>query len=196
MSYSSQASQSQDPVSRILKTHSMVVIRQFRKEDTQKVVEAVKAAFDSYGFNWYEDGYCADLYDIATHYPAPDHGFWVIEHDGEVCGCVGVSYFEPIDQKTALETHRIAGADCELHRLYIHPDKRGNGFGKLLLDQVAQAAKTQGCQLMEIWSDKKLEHAHTLYMRAGAKMMSERICPGDPDESPEYGLGLPLGNYS
>lgn len=44
---------------------------------------------------------------------------------------------------------------------------------------------------MEIWSDKRFVEAHRLYQRLGAFVVADRIC-SDPDNSPEWGLLLPL----
>jgi hypothetical protein len=48
---------------------------------------------------------------------------------------------------------------------------------------------------MEMWSDKRFEDAHRLYQKLGAEVVGERICH-DPDQSPEWGLLLPVSTDS
>jgi len=86
---------------------------------------------------------------------------------------------------------RIAGCDCSIERLYVHPDGRKRGAGKALMTRVMDDARAAGRRKMEIWSDKRFLDAHRLYERLGAVVAGERICD-DPDVSPEWGLSLRL----
>jgi GNAT superfamily N-acetyltransferase len=189
----------------------MVEIRPVGPADSNAVVNVVRSVFLEYGFSWEEGDYYADLYDPVSHYPAPG-GFWVAESDGEIIGTVGLDVFDqvpslrpslngvPADlpQKNA-PPHatifegkvRVAGADCSLERLYLSKHCRGQGIGYALLNRAIEAARAQGCQRMEIWSDKLLISAHALYARVGASVIADRRCD-DPDESPEWGLFLEL----
>ena len=88
------------------------------------------------------------------------------------------------------QTH-IAGCDCELMRLYVHPGSRRKGAGTALVRQIVGEATLRGCTSMEIWSDKTLKDAHRMYERFGAVTVGERICP-PPDEMPEWGMALDI----
>ncbi|MBS1715330.1 MAG: GNAT family N-acetyltransferase [Armatimonadetes bacterium] len=175
----------------------MPLVRPFRPEDTDAVVDAVKTVYDRYGFAWDPEGYCADLFDVARSYPEPENRFWTAEHEGRAVGCVGLMTFGRIPGERGSATvvdgdPRVAGADCELVRLYVHPDAWGLKLGRTLTQTVIEEARARGCDTLEIWSDKKLAHAHALYEGMGAVRVGERICPGDPDQSPEWGFALPL----
>ncbi|MEQ1824148.1 MAG: GNAT family N-acetyltransferase [Fimbriimonadaceae bacterium] len=189
----------------------MVEIRPVSETDFRAVVDVVRSVFIEYGFGWEEGDYYADLYDPISHYPAPG-GFWVAVCDGTVVGTVGLEVFSPVPSLppslngvatmphvTGFPTHatlfegkmRVAGADCSLERLYLNKECRGRGVGHALFQTALEAARTQGCKRMEIWSDKLLVSAHALYGRSGATLVADRRCD-DPDESPEWGLCLQL----
>ena len=59
------------------------------------------------------------------------------------------------------------------------------------MQAITDEARVRGCVAMEVWTDKRFEEAHKLYLNLGAKMVGERLCH-DPEQSPEYGLILPL----
>ncbi|MBL8065242.1 MAG: GNAT family N-acetyltransferase [Chthonomonadaceae bacterium] len=170
-----------------------MLIREYRDGDGPGVVQSVQATYADYGFSWDADGYCKDLYDVPNSY----EWFWVVESENEVVGCTALSLHRRVPgelgQTVVVEgTPRVSATDCELHRLYIRPEVRGHRLGEKLLRTTCAKATELGCSTIEIWSDKKLTHAHGLYERLGAIKSGERICPGDPDESPEWGFYLPL----
>jgi putative acetyltransferase len=158
------------------------------------VVSTIRAVYDEYCFTWDSEDYHADLYDVEKHYDQEGHFFWVGEIDGRIVGTVALERFEPVPGDLGLLTlydgeHRIAGCDCALQRLYVHPEARRTGMGTELFLTTIRAAKELGAKAMEIWSDKRFENAHRLYERHGAKVVADRICH-DPDQSPEWGLIL------
>jgi GNAT superfamily N-acetyltransferase len=78
-----------------------------------------------------------------------------------------------------------------MERLYVHPEARRLGIGRALACEAVTQARNQGRRNMELWSDKRFDKAHTLYLSMGARIVGDRICH-DPDQSPEWGLLLPL----
>jgi len=62
--------------------------------------------------------------------------FFVLRHDGIPAGCGGIQLF---------------GADYgELKRMYVRPRFRGLGFGKLLVDYLAEYARVHGVGLLRL----------------------------------------------
>lgn len=157
----------------------------------------VRQVFEEYGFTWESDGYCRDLYEFEDHYLGPDAGFWVAEVDGAVVGGGGFVRYDPNPMSPEALVMGdeglwvVPGADCEVCRLYLLPSARGRGLGRELLDVIVEAARSKGCRLMEIWSDKSLVDAHRLYERAGAVLAGERI-DASPDRAEEWGYRLDL----
>lgn len=171
-------------------------IRLATNADVDEVVRVIRAVYDEYGFAWEEGGYHADLYDLEGAYFQVGDLFYVAEWEGEMVGTAALELFPKIPggQDTVVSHNgyrRVAGADCSIERLYVHPNGRRKGIGRALMARVVEDARDKGRTRMEIWSDQKFIDAHRLYERMGAKVVGERICD-DPDESPEWGLILEL----
>lgn len=169
------------------------------QNDSPGVVAVIEAVYQEYGFTWEAEGYHADLYDLDTHYIKKGWPFWVAEDQetGAIIGTVALEFFpapipgEPGQMVLLNGYEKLSGADCAVNRLYVHPGYRRGGTGIALMNVAIQEAKANGCHFLELWSDKRFEKAHQLYQKLGAQIVSERICH-DPDQSPEFGLLLPL----
>lgn len=171
-------------------------IREARGEDSAAAAAVVRAVFDEYDFTWEDFPYCADLLDLQTHYLDCGGRFWVCEANSTILGTAGLDVFPRVPGEIGETTShegklRVAGSDCSLERLYVHPDARRQGVGAGLFEAVLAGARSIGCTSMEIWSDKHFAEAHRLYGRYGAKVIGQRICD-DPDASEEWGMLLEL----
>lgn len=172
-------------------------IRLATNADGEGIVDVVRSVFDEYGFTWDEDAYNADLYDVEAHYLSHGNPFWVAEDEsGRIFGTGALELYEklPGQPGSIVEVdgrRRAAGSDCSMERLYVHPDARRMGIGRALACTIVEEARRRGRTAMELWSDKRLTKAHTLYQSMGATVIGDRICH-DPDQSPEWGLLLPL----
>jgi putative acetyltransferase len=112
---------------------------------------------------------------LASHYPDESrHGysvdkliaqgvaFFVIRQDGVPAGCGGVQLF---------------GTEYgELKRMYVRPQFRGLGLGKLLLDRLAEYARMNGIRLLRLETGIHQHEAIKLYERYGFR----RIPPFPP----------------
>ncbi len=172
-------------------------IRLATQADAPEVVRVVKAVYDEYGFTWDAEEYHADLYDLQGHYIDRGNPFWVAEgSNGRLLGTAALELFavlpgEPGDLVDHEGRIRIGGADCSMERLYVDPDARRLGIGRTLACESVAEARRLGRSNMELWSDKRFEKAHALYLSMGARIVGDRICH-DPDQSPEWGLFLTL----
>lgn len=168
------------------------------QQDAPEIQRLIKAAYVEHGFSWEEEGYHSDLYDLKGAYLSGKGGFWVVEEDqGRILATAGLSVHERLDgPEGALAPDQdglmfFAGADCELVRMYAWPEARGIGAGRLLFRTAVAEAKSQGCRLMQIWSDKSLVRGHAFYERLGARRLAERI-DASPDRAEEWGFLLRL----
>ncbi|MDR3687818.1 MAG: GNAT family N-acetyltransferase [Fimbriimonas sp.] len=171
-------------------------IRQASGADSPGIVDVIRAVFDEYEFTWEPEGYHADLYALDAHYDGVCDRFFVAEIEGRIVGTIALETFEPIPGVSGSVPvidgfYRVAGSDCSLERLYVHPDARRQGVGQALTEHIIALAQAEGRKQMEIWSDKRFGDAHRLYGRFGAAVVGDRICH-DPDQSPEWGLAIPL----
>lgn len=135
----------------------------------------IEDVYREFGFTWEPEGYHVDVLHPERAYAPPDHFFDVAVLHGEVVGTVG---------------GEVRNGVAELKRLYLLRTLRGQGLGHRLLDRFLAWARVSGATRAILWSDKRFTDAHRLYARAGFRVMGERICPGDPDHSEEYGCEL------
>ena len=73
--------------------------------------------------------------------------------DGQAAGCVGYS--------------RLTDAVCELKRLYVRPQCRGNGIGTLLIDKLIEQARLSGYRRVKLETGRFMTEAHQLYQSFG-----------------------------
>jgi DNA-binding MarR family transcriptional regulator/ribosomal protein S18 acetylase RimI-like enzyme len=78
---------------------------------------------------------------------------WIAERDGKVIGSV---FVVDAGQGTA-----------QLRLLYVEPDARGLGVGKLLVDQVVRFARDKRYAKIRLWTQANLVAARKLYAAAG-----------------------------
>jgi len=79
--------------------------------------------------------------------------FFVLRHDGTPAGCGGVKLF--------------ATEYGEIKRMYVRPQFRGLGFGKLILNYLADYAQANGVKLLRLETGIYQHEAITLYERLG-----------------------------
>ncbi|WP_020535852.1 GNAT family N-acetyltransferase [Lewinella cohaerens] len=110
-----------------------------------------------------------------------------------------IAYFKPLILNTyldAVELRCVKNADGEiigfsgvaetnLEMLFIHPDERGNGIGKLLL---AYAIKEQGVTKVDVNEDNK--QALGFYERFGFKIYSRSALDGTGKPYPIFHMQL------
>ena len=79
--------------------------------------------------------------------------FFVLRVAGEATGCGGIKLFG-----------REYG---ELKRMYVRPQFRGLGYGKLLLDQLANHVRSEGVSVLRLETGIHQQEAIRMYERAG-----------------------------
>ena len=79
--------------------------------------------------------------------------FFILRDDGIPAGCGGIQLFGTVYG--------------ELKRMYVRPEFRGSGYGKLLLDHLADHARAQGVDLLRLETGIHQQAAIRLYEREG-----------------------------
>jgi putative acetyltransferase len=83
--------------------------------------------------------------------------FFVIRDNGTPAGCGGV---------------QLVGRDYgELKRMYVRPQFRGLGFGRLMLDHLADCARSHGVSVLRLETGIHQAAAIALYERAGFRQI-------------------------
>ncbi len=86
---------------------------------------------------------------------------WVAEIDGRRVGCV---FCVGIDEATA-----------QLRILLVHPDARGHGLGRRLVDTCVQFARAAGYDRLLLWTNHPLEAARRIYLERGFVLIQEEV---------------------
>jgi GNAT superfamily N-acetyltransferase len=81
--------------------------------------------------------------------------FFVLRSDGAPASCAGVKLF---------------GTEYgEVKRMYVRPQFRGLGFARMMLDHLADYARTQGISLLRLETGIHQKEAINLYQQVGFK---------------------------
>ena len=114
-----------------------------------------------------------DLRAPGAAFKATKGAFWVTEDErGRVGACCGVDFPED----------RLA----EVHRLYVRPDLRKNGFAGRLLEKAEHHARAGGADAIIAWSDTRFETAHAFYAKRGYERGTEPRVLQDISHSSEF----------
>lgn len=89
----------------------------------------------------------------------PRNEMLVLEEDGELVGCLQLTYVPGLGQ---------GGRERALvEAVRIRADRRGGGLGARLMELAADRARERGCGLMQLTSNKRRTAAHRFYERLG-----------------------------
>jgi len=98
----------------------------------------------------------ADLNDIEQSYLVRGGVFCVLEEqDGSIVGSYGL--------------HPMGPGVCELRKMYLHRDYRGQGLGRRLLEDALSRARQAGFRRITLETASVLTEAIRLYERYGFK---------------------------
>jgi putative acetyltransferase len=131
-------------------------IRTIEPSDDPIVEEIIRETLIEFGANrlgfaWQDP----ELSCLSTAYMAIDEQYWVAELEGEVIGGCGIAALKP----------PVNGV-CELQKMYLSPEARGLGVGRLLLVSAIEFAKLhyQWCYLETL---QNMGKAEMLYRKQG-----------------------------
>ena len=117
---------------------------------------------EQYGWNIEFEALIAGIYSEFQCAPeVPPKHLWVAEQNGTVVGSV-----------FAMPSDNIAGS-AQLRMLYVEPEARGQGIGKLLVDQCVAFARDAGYERMRLWTHSIQVAARKLYAGAGFNLVEE-----------------------
>ncbi|MFQ7523331.1 MAG: GNAT family N-acetyltransferase [Terrisporobacter sp.] len=97
--------------------------------------------------------YDLELENLQIKYGIPLGRLYLATVEGEVAGCIALRY---VDKKT-----------CELKRLYVKPEFRGNQIGDVLIEQIIDDAKEIGYKKILLDTLPFLKSAIHLYEKYG-----------------------------
>ncbi len=108
----------------------------------------------SLGFSLCFQDFDKELAELPGDYAPPEGRLFLAEFEGNAAGCVALHKFE-------------AGV-CEMKRLYLRPDFRGKGLGRILAERIIAEARSIGYARMRLDTvEPVMRDAVGLYRRLG-----------------------------
>ncbi|TVR68991.1 MAG: GNAT family N-acetyltransferase [Marinilabiliales bacterium] len=142
-----------------------VPVREIRKEDNPHLAILIREVFDEHGAphhgTVYSDPTTDDLYALFSKSRSV---LFVAEKENRICGCCGIYPTEGLDSDTA-----------ELAKFYLHPDYRGKGIGRALMEKCIEAVKSLGYKKLYIESLPQFAKAVRIYEKQGFRRISRPL---------------------
>jgi GNAT superfamily N-acetyltransferase len=83
----------------------------------------------------------------------------IVADDGTVVACMQITYIPGLG--------RHGAERCQIEAVRVSSDRRGVGLGTQLTIWVIEQARSRGCALVQLTSDKSRADAHRFYARLG-----------------------------
>jgi DNA-binding MarR family transcriptional regulator/GNAT superfamily N-acetyltransferase len=138
---------------------SPVLIRPPRIGEIALVVSRQSQIYaEEFGWDASYEGLAAEIAGrFAQGYDATREACWIAEWRGELAGSIFVA-----DAGKGI---------AQLRLLYVEPKARGQGIGKLLVDQVIHFARDKRYRRVRLWTQESLVSARRLYAAAGFNLV-------------------------
>jgi DNA-binding MarR family transcriptional regulator/GNAT superfamily N-acetyltransferase len=126
---------------------------------------------EEYGWNGdYEALVARILADFHQWFDPARDAAWIADIDGRMVGSIFL-------------VHGDAPEVGKLRLLYVEPDARGAGVGKMLVAACVDRARQVGYERLDLWTNSILSAARSIYQRAGFVLV---------DEAPHHSFGQDL----
>ena len=131
-----------------------------RQAESPSQIEKVRQLFLEYaqslGFSLCFQSFDKELAGLPGDYAPPDGRLLLAEYEGQLAGCVALHTLEP--------------GICEMKRLYLRPQFRGRGLGRVLAETIINEARNIGYRRMRLDTvEPIMKDAVSLYRLLGFK---------------------------
>ena len=131
----------------------------------------------SLGFSLCFQNFDQELADLPGDYAPPGGRLLLAEFDSQLAGCVALHKLDSAICDSAI----CDSAICEMKRLYLRPQFRGKGLGRLLAEKIITEARQIGYERMRLDTvEPVMKDAVAMYRRFGFK----EIAPYRPNPNP------------
>jgi putative acetyltransferase len=121
---------------------------------------------DSLGFSLCFQNFDHELATLPGEYAPPNGRLLLAEYRGQIAGCVAL---HPLHAQ-ALDREGSAEKFCEMKRLYLRPQFRGKGLGRVLAEAAISEARSMGYSRMRLDTvEPVMPNAVAMYRRLGFK---------------------------
>lgn len=122
---------------------------------------AVRSMFQAYAASLAIDlcfqGFAQELADLPGAYAPPQGGLWLAQVRGVTAGCCALRPIPHVDYPNA----------AEMKRLYVQPQQRGLGLGRLLAERALEYARLMGYGSVLLDTLSEMETARAMYEDLG-----------------------------
>lgn len=115
----------------------------------------------------YPGNFTEELANLHRDYLPPDGRLYLVFTGGQPAGCIAMQRFD--EQR------------CEMKRLFVRPQFRGQHIGVVLMRQVLNDARQDGYRAVILSSLDNMKTAHALFRRVGFKKISPPMPGGRED---------------
>ena len=117
----------------------------------------------SLGFSLCFQNFDQELATLPGGYAPPEGRLLLAEYEGQVVGCVAL--------------HKLESDTCEMKRLYLRPQARGKGLGRIFADRIIAEARQIGYRRMRLDTvEPVMKDAVAMYRKLGFKEIAP-YCP-------------------
>jgi putative acetyltransferase len=137
---------------------SVVKVLNFVQVDSPAQIAQARELFLEYaqslGFSLCFQNFDKELAGLPGEYAPPEGRLLLVECEGQLAGCVAL--------------HKLGSGICEMKRLYLRPQFRGKGLGRVLAERIIAEARQIGYQRMRLDTvEPVMKDAVAVYRRLG-----------------------------
>jgi putative acetyltransferase len=129
------------------------IVRAESKKDMNQVRELFREYAESLGFDLHFQYFKKEMAELPGDYTPPSGRLLLFIHDSKIAGCVAL--------------RSLGEGVCEMKRLYVRPEFRGKGIGKMLTLEIIKEARGIGYEFMRLDTVPAMQEAISLYRSLG-----------------------------
>ena len=122
-------------------------------DDIASAGELFHEYIESLSIDIEHQGWQEELANLPGPYKGPGGVILIASVNGSDVGCVAL--------------RRLEDGVCEMKRLYVRPDARGRGIGRLMVERIIQAGQAFGYETMKLDTSEDMGEARALYESFG-----------------------------
>lgn len=141
------------------------ILRPIQQSDDAELAQLIKSVLVEFNANKPGTAYFDESTNhLSSLFAQPKAAYWVWEEDGKIIGAGGI-----------YPTEGLPDATCELVKLYLYPEARGRGLGKILMQKCFEQARALGYQQIYLETMPELNQAVNLYHALGFKSLCQAM---------------------
>ena len=142
-----------------------LILREIQKKDNAEVAMLIREILVDMGVpkvgTAYEDKALDTMY---QEYNKPRSRYFVAEKDNHILGCAGIAPLQNAEEDI-----------CELQKMYVSKDSRGQGVAQQLISVCLKVSKTFGFSSCYLETMPYMNAAQGLYKKNGFEFIQERM---------------------